>query len=96
MSQYYKQVTFKEAKVAILSNVDPTPSRDTTQLKQRLIAQMTGSVRWREIMEQLERQEVTKAIEVGPGKVLSGLIKRACQNIELVNIGTLEQLDKVA
>ena len=91
-----QQVTFNEAKVAILSNVDPTPSRDNTQLKQRLIAQMTGSVRWREIMKQLERQEVTKAIEVGPGKVLSGLIKRACQNIELVNIGTLKQLDKVA
>ena len=90
-----QQVTFNEAKVAILSNVDPTPSKDTKQLKQRLIDQMTGSVRWREIMEQLKREEVTKAIEVGPGKVLSGLLKRACKNIKLVNIGTLEQLDKV-
>ena len=91
-----QQVTFNEAKVAILSNVDPIPSKDATQLKQRLIDQMTGSVRWREIMEQLDRQKVTRAIEVGPGKVLSGLIKRVCQNIELTNIGTLEQLDKVA
>ena len=90
------EVTFNEAKIAVLSNVNPQPTTNPTELKQRLIAQMTGSVRWREIMEQLSEQDVNKAIEVGPGKVLTGLIKRACKGIELVNVGTLEQLEKLS
>jgi [acyl-carrier-protein] S-malonyltransferase len=89
------RVAFNEAKVAVLSNVDPLPSNDAVKLKQRLTAQMTGSVRWREIMEQLGKPEVTQAIEIGPGKVLTGLLKRACQNIQLVNVGTLEELAKL-
>ena len=90
-----EQVTFNDAKTAVLSNVDPTPTTDAAELKQRLIAQMTGSVRWREIMEQISKQEVTKVIEVGPGKVLASLMKRACKGIQLTNVGNLEQLEKV-
>ncbi|VEP18379.1 Malonyl CoA-acyl carrier protein transacylase [Hyella patelloides LEGE 07179] len=90
-----EQVTFNEAKIAVLSNVAPSPSSNSADLKQRLIAQMTGSVRWREIMEQLSKEEVTQVVEVGPGKVLTGLIKRACKDVELANVGTLEQLEKL-
>lgn len=90
-----EQITFNEAKIAVLSNVDPSPSSNSADLKQRLIAQMTGSVRWREIMEQLSKEEVTQVVELGPGKVLTGLIKRACKGIELANVGTLEQLGKL-
>jgi [acyl-carrier-protein] S-malonyltransferase len=88
-------VTFNEAKIPVSSNVDPTPTVDADKLKQRLIEQMTGSVRWREIMLQLPIAGIDRAIEVGPGKVLTGLIKRTCSNIELVNVGTLEQLDGI-
>lgn len=88
------QVNFAEAQVPVLSNVDPIPAIDKEKLKQRLIRQMTGSVRWREIMLQLAQQEVTHAIEVGPGKVLTGLIKRACPDIKLNNVGTAEQLEQ--
>ena len=87
-------VTFAEAQVPVLSNVEPTPTTNKEQLKARLVKQMTGSVRWREIMLELAQQEVTQAIEVGPGKVLTGLIKRTCPDIELNNVGTAEQLDR--
>lgn len=90
-----EQVTFNEAKVPVLSNVDPTPTTKAIKLKQRLEAQMTGSVRWREIMNQLTVQKVNKVIEVGPGKVLSGLVKRACKDIELINVGTVEELEQL-
>ena len=89
-------VNFAEAKIPVLSNVDPIPTTDKEQLKERLIKQMTGSVRWREIMLQLAQEEVTQAIEVGPGKVLTGLIKRACADIKLNNVGTAEQLEQFA
>lgn len=87
------QVTFREARISVLSNVNPSPTCDSEELKQRLSAQMTGSVRWREIMTYFNESSVEKVIEIGPGKVLTGLLKRACKRVELLNIGTTEQLD---
>jgi len=79
-----------------LSNVEPIPATNGENLKQRLLQQMTGSVKWREIMEQLSKQEITKTIEVGPGKVLTGLLKRACKGMELATVGTIESFEKFA
>ncbi|WP_036485506.1 ACP S-malonyltransferase [Myxosarcina sp. GI1] len=88
-------VTFSNAKIPVLSNVEPVATTDKTKLKQRLVQQMTGSVRWREIMLQLAQSNIERVFEVGPGKVLTGLIKRTCKNIELNNVGTAEQLQQV-
>lgn len=81
-------VAFAEAKIPVLSNVEPTPTVKAEELKERLVKQMTGSVRWREIMLQLPEQGITKTVEVGPGKVLTGLLKRACRGMELVNFSS--------
>lgn len=80
------QVPFQDAKFPVLSNVNPLPTTAATELKTRLIAQMTGSVRWREIMLQLSQEGVSDLIEVGPGKVLTGLVKRTCPEIGLRNV----------
>lgn len=85
-------VSFNDAKIPVISNVDPTPTIDRQIIKTRLAQQMTSSVRWREIMQQFSQLEVTNIIEVGPAKVLSSLLKRTCKEIELETIGTLEQL----
>ena len=90
--QILTDVPFKTANIPVLSNVDPTPSTDADVLKQRLMRQMTGSVRWREISLSLPDQEVDTVVEVGPGKVLAGLIKRTCRSLTLKNVGTLEQV----
>ncbi len=89
-------VSFNEAKIPVISNVDPTPTTERQELKRRLAKQMTSSVRWRETMLQFSQEKVTNAIEVGPGKVLCGLIKRTCGEIDLEAIGTLEQLNTQA
>ncbi|PSB08815.1 [acyl-carrier-protein] S-malonyltransferase [Pleurocapsa sp. CCALA 161] len=88
-----ESVEFKEAKIPVLSNVDPRPTTDSQVLKSKLTQQMTNSVRWRETMLQLAQAGVTEIIEIGPGKVLCGLIKRTCKDIALEAIGTVEQLD---
>ena len=62
-------------------------------LKKRLMQQMTGSVRWREISLSFPEQNVGTVVEVGPGKVLAGLIKRTCRSLTLKNVGTLEQVE---
>ena len=89
-------VSFNEAKIPVISNVAPIPTTERQELKRRLVQQMTGSVRWRETMLQFSQEEVTNLIEVGPGKVLCGLIKRTCREINLEAIGTLEQLNTKA
>jgi [acyl-carrier-protein] S-malonyltransferase len=82
-------VTFHDALCPVFSNVDPTPETQGQTLKDRLLKQMTGSVRWREIMLQFAPLNINEAWEVGPGKVLVGLIKRTCPDIDLKNIGSL-------
>ena len=91
-----EEIAFNDAKIPVLSNVEPIPATKGEELKQRLVQQMTGSVKWREIMEQLSQQEITRTIEVGPGKVLTGLLKRACKGMELATVGTIESLEKFA
>ncbi|BAQ66336.1 ACP S-malonyltransferase [Geminocystis sp. NIES-3709] len=88
-SQVLRGVNFNSATIPILSNVDPIPTTDAETIKQRLVQQMTGGVRWREIMLQLPSEEVTEVVEVGPGKVLTGLIKRTLKGINLVNVETI-------
>ncbi|MEM1426130.1 MAG: ACP S-malonyltransferase [Cyanobacteria bacterium P01_H01_bin.130] len=80
------EATFTDASIPVLSNTEPTASSDASEIKNRLIAQMTGSVRWRETMANFAGDGVTEAIEIGPGKVLTGLLKREHKAIALQNI----------
>jgi [acyl-carrier-protein] S-malonyltransferase len=88
-------VEFQPATIPVLSNVDPTPSRDATVIKQRLTAQMTGSVRWRELTLNLPEQGVARVVEVGPGKVLVGIMKRTVADLTYANCGTIADLTAV-
>jgi [acyl-carrier-protein] S-malonyltransferase len=85
-------VAFNPAKMPVLSNVDPMPATDAAVLKQRLIQQMTGSVRWQEISLQLPKLGVETVVEIGPGKVLTGLIKRTCPDLVLKNVSNLGEI----
>jgi len=85
---------FADASIPVLSNVNPCPTTDASELKDRLVQQMTGSVRWQEIMAQFPELGVEKAIEVGPGQVLSGLLKRAHSSLLRDNVGTASDLDR--
>jgi [acyl-carrier-protein] S-malonyltransferase len=91
--QVLDSVTFTDAHTPVLSNVEPSATIKATELKPRLLKQITGSVRWREIMLQLSLEGITQVVEVGPAKVLTGLIKKTCQEIELKNVSSLEDLN---
>lgn len=78
-------IEFANADVPVLSNVAPEPTVDGAMLKERLLQQMTGSVRWRETILRLPQEGIEAAIEVGPGNVLSGLLKRICPDIPCQN-----------
>jgi [acyl-carrier-protein] S-malonyltransferase len=85
-------VPFQDAQIPVLANVEPTPAIAATTLKERLNRQMTGAVRWREISLQFPQEGITRVVEVGPGRVLAGIIKRTCPDLVLENISGLAQL----
>ncbi|MBN3882201.1 MAG: ACP S-malonyltransferase [Nostoc sp.] len=87
-----ESVEFQPAIVPVLSNVEPIASIDAKILKQRLNKQMTGSVRWREISLQLSANGIQRVLEIGPGKVLTGLIKRNTPDLILQNIQSAADL----
>ena len=75
------QVTFQDAQIPVLSNVDPTPAVNGDILKDRLKKQMTTGVRWRETMHKMQKEGITTLVEIGPGNVLSGLAKRSMKGV---------------
>jgi len=87
-----KAARFSDAKMLVLSNSEPTATTSAATLKQRLNYQMTKGVRWREISLQLPQQGIDRVIEIGPGKVLTGLIKRTCPNLALANVSSFADL----
>jgi [acyl-carrier-protein] S-malonyltransferase len=88
-------VIFHDAHIPVLSNVLPIATTDGQELKARLDKQITGSVRWRETSLQLSELGIQQAIEVGPGKVLGGLIKRTCEGIVVAQVGTRSELESM-
>jgi [acyl-carrier-protein] S-malonyltransferase len=85
-------VPFTDASIPVLSNTDPTPQSDGAALKERLRSQMTTGVRWRETMDALGAAGIDTAVEIGPGNVLSGLIKRSCPAISTAQIANAADL----
>lgn len=83
-----QSIPFANAQIPVLSNVEPVPVIEADVLKNRLQRQMTGSVRWREISMQLPQEGIERVVEIGPGKVLTGLIKRMCPDLVLENVSS--------
>ncbi|MEQ1705032.1 MAG: ACP S-malonyltransferase [Rickettsiales bacterium] len=84
---------FNNPLVPIVTNVTAKAETDPAILRELLVDQVTGVVRWRESMEYLAAQGVTRVIEVGAGKVLAGLMKRIAPTVEAMNIGTIADLE---
>ena len=77
---------FRDARIPVLSNSEPTPTMKGDLLKQRLKAQMTTGVRWRETMAALTENDIDTLVEIGPGNVLSGLAKRSMSGVTTAQI----------
>ncbi len=83
----------KDSIIPILPNVTASPETHQDILKNLLVRQITGQVRWRETLLKLQSLDVKRIIEVGSGTVLSGLVKRTCPEIETFSIHTPQELD---
>jgi [acyl-carrier-protein] S-malonyltransferase len=79
--------------VPLVANVVAQPISDPEEIRRRLVEQVTGTVRWRESVTWLGGMGVRTFVEVGAGKVLSGLAKRIVDNVETITIGTPADID---
>ncbi len=86
------KIEFNNAIFPVASNVDPNPTQQGSYLKQRLKEQMISGVRWREIMEVISSKNIHTLVEIGPGKVLSGLAKRSLKEISINQISSATDL----
>ena len=80
------KVAVGELKLPVVTNVEAKANRDASRVKDLLVRQVTGSVRWEESVQALAQMGVARAVEIGPGKVLSGLIKRIAPTVKLANV----------
>ena len=95
MREEINKTKFKKPEINIMSNVTAKQINDPIDIKKLLIEQIEKPVRWREIVINMIDSEVEKFIEIGPGKVLSGLVKRINSNVELIQVNELDDLNKL-
>jgi [acyl-carrier-protein] S-malonyltransferase len=91
-AEYIEQFEWHDAQFPVVQNVDAQPETDSSVIKQNMIKQLYSPVQFIQSTEWLIDQGVDHFIEVGPGKVLSGLIKKINRDVKLTSIQTIEDL----
>ena len=95
MDKHLNNVKFSTPNNMIVSNVTAEPSSDPKKIKNLLIEQIEKPVRWRESIINMINLGCDKFIEIGPGKVLSGLVKRIDRNVKLIPINNIDDLENL-
>ena len=86
MKKEIENTNFQDSKNVLISNVTANEINNKNDLKRLLINQIENRVRWRESVLNMIKKGVNQFIEIGPGKVLSGLIKRIDKNVKINTI----------
>jgi len=92
MEDKINQTNFKNPSVDLVSNVTAGPVRDSEKIKSLLVRQIFSKVRWRESVLFMIKNGVSEFIEIGPGKVLSGLVKRISDKVLSKSINSIEDI----
>ncbi len=92
MSQKITELIFKDPKPSIISNVTARAENKASKIKELLIKQITSRVNWRESIEYMINNGVNEFIEIGPGKVLTGLVRRINKDVNVFNINSIDDI----
>ncbi|MEP4032520.1 ACP S-malonyltransferase [Roseibium polysiphoniae] len=93
MAEALAGADIKAPKVPLVANVLAQPISDTGEIRKRLVEQVTGTVRWRESIEWLASEGVDTFVEVGTGKVLTGMVKRIAKETTGIAVNSPEDID---
>jgi [acyl-carrier-protein] S-malonyltransferase len=80
----------------VVANFDAKPNGDASRVKGLLVSQIAGPVRWEESVRVMAAQGVTHVLEIGPGKVLAGLVRRIAKDMKILSVGDLTAFSKIA
>tara|TARA_Y100000992_G_scaffold300931_1_gene270633 strand:- start:718 stop:1656 length:939 start_codon:yes stop_codon:yes gene_type:complete len=95
MESKINSTNFKKPNFKIVNNVTSIPEDNPDKIKRLLIDQICSTVKWRESIINMSKGNVTKFIEIGPGKVLSGMVKRTLKNINCFSINSIDDMKKI-
>ena len=93
MTKELNKLNFKNGQNKLISNVTANEIKDLDELKNLLIKQIENRVRWRESVINMIESDVNHFIEIGPGKVLSGLVKRINRNVKIDTINSQSDIE---
>jgi [acyl-carrier-protein] S-malonyltransferase len=89
-----QNANLRNAAIPIISNISATPLQDAETLRTELAEQIAASVQWIRSIEYLTSAGVTTFIEIGPGKALTGMIKRIAKDVNTINISSVSEIEK--
>jgi [acyl-carrier-protein] S-malonyltransferase len=89
------RITMRPPRFPIVANFDATPNSDPSRAKELLVRQVDGPVRWEETIRHMVSEGVTHALEIGPGKVLAGLVKRIAKSVRVLSVGDAAALEEI-
>tara|TARA_B110001452_G_scaffold262532_1_gene262691 strand:- start:1272 stop:2195 length:924 start_codon:yes stop_codon:yes gene_type:complete len=95
MRDKINSIDFKKPLFDIVSNVTSKPENNLENIKNLLVQQIYSTVRWRESIINMSKEKITDFIEIGPGKVLSGMVKRTVKDINSFSINSIDDIKKV-
>jgi [acyl-carrier-protein] S-malonyltransferase len=93
MGEALEKTNLQVPTVPLIANVTAAPVSDPETIRKQLVDQVTGTVRWRESIETMKTEGVTRLFELGAGKVLAGLTKRIAREVEASSVGTPEDIE---
>ena len=95
MKEELNKLNFKNGQNKLISNVTASEIRDPDELKSLLIKQIENRVRWRESVINMIENNINHFIEIGPGKVLSGLVKRISKDVKINTINSISDIESL-
>lgn len=90
------KIEVKPLAFPVVANVDARPNTDPARVKDLLVRQVDGAVRWEQAVRLMHMEGITHALEIGPGKVLAGLGKRIAKELDVLSVGDIASVDAVA
>jgi [acyl-carrier-protein] S-malonyltransferase len=91
-----EEISVSDLKIPVVTNVEAEVNISKDRVKALLVAQVSSPVRWEESMRKMIKEGIEQVLEIGPGKVLSGLMKRIDPKIEIKNIEDIQTLKKIS
>jgi len=95
MNEKINNIKFNNPTIEIVNNVTAKPEKNAENIKRLLVKQIFSTVKWRESIINMSKANVTNYIEIGPGKVLTGMAKRTIKNVNCFSINSIADIEKL-